>query len=60
MAPEPAASTWSGSAHTAPRSGWAATEVTDVTEHPATRGGAREIARLYDLQQKMPTADSRC
>jgi len=24
--------------------------IKDVTEHPATRGGVREIARLYDLQ----------
>lgn len=29
----------------------------DVTEHPATRGAAREIARLYDLQHDPRHAD---
>lgn len=31
--------------------------VKDVTEHPATRGGAREIGRLYDLQNDPRYAD---
>jgi 4-hydroxyphenylacetate 3-monooxygenase len=31
--------------------------IKDVTEHPATRGGAREISRLYDLQHDPRYAD---